>query len=242
MNFKQSIFEAISEGLKEDYQSVIDPLNLITHNSKYSFRWDLVNTNIKVKLFDSNLEVAVSKSGCWDFLLLLDPNTNQLYSLMNKKRFEQIIAEKTKNKGIPLYIQSLLLINASLKGKSEPTLFDLPPIEHDIFTLKYVLGKLCQNLSIEDFSDYTYSVIVFETDFNNNIMGLAVHTLDTNLDEVSVEDWLNETKPVMSTEIETVSNTEEKPLVKLSKKSEERKGNKEVSSIKESLSSNETAN
>ena len=45
-NFYQTIYSSISEAINEDYESITSQRALHTNNSKYSLKWDLINSNI----------------------------------------------------------------------------------------------------------------------------------------------------------------------------------------------------
>lgn len=63
-NFYQTIYSSISEAINEDYESITSQRALHTNNSKYSLKWDLINSNILERLTEENIEVKIVKAGC----------------------------------------------------------------------------------------------------------------------------------------------------------------------------------
>ena len=229
-DFSQTIFNSISEAIKEDYQSFTSSRSLVTQNSKSSLRWDLINTNISEKLKSSSIEVAIARMGFWKFLLLLDKKENILYSLMNFKRYEDIVVNPQKN--APLYFKALVQLNSDFQVVS-PSLFDFDN-EEDSNGLKAILNRLCNSFSSKnDFGNIHYNVITFSTDINNSVVGLVLKQLDRNMQEISETNLLDTVMPIYSNEIEQVSDIDiEQPLLKIKKKGELRKGEKANISIK----------
>lgn len=229
--FFQKIYVAISEARAEDYQEIISSRKLVTNNHKMSLVWDLTNTNIIEGLISEDIEIAVSKQGCWGFLLILDKKENCLYTLMNNKRYEEIILNPKK---APLYLQALVILNEEL-GFANTPLFDF---EDDNNKLKLLLNKLCNNfLSNNGFSKIHYNVITFSTE-NDSVTSLELNILDKELNQlkrINLTDLI--TQPIMPNNINE-SNFAENPIpvLKLKKKAETRKGEKEKISIKENVS------
>lgn len=229
--FFQKIFVAVSEARGEDYNEFISSRNLVTNNHKMSLLWDLTNTNIKECLISEDIEVAIVKQGCWGFLLILDKKENCLYTLMNNKRYEEIILNPKK---APLYLQALVILNEEL-GFANTSLFDF---EDDNNKLKLLLNKLCNNfLSNNDFSKIHYNIITFSTE-NDSVTSLELNILDKELYQlkrINLTDLI--TQPIMPNNVNESNFVENQiPMLKLKKKAETRKGEKEKVSIKENIS------
>lgn len=227
----QVIYDSLVEGRNEDYQSFVSPRMLLTNNSKYALKWDLVNTNIKERLHSENVEATIATAGSWQFLLILDKKEQRLYTLMNSKRYDAIIRNPSKN--APKYMKPLLLLNTEL-NLANLTLFDL---NNDYQDLRFHLNKLCSHFSTKNnFSDIQYNIIDFTTD-GDEIVNLSLKVLDKDFGQVTDENLLNITKISFSNQIEQVNTTSiPKPILKLKKKAELKKGEKEAVSIKESIS------
>lgn len=233
----QVIYKAISDARGEDYQAVVSQRNFITNNCKFPLIWDLLNENIADSLRSSNFEVAITGIGSWKFILILDKENNTLYSLMNEKRYQDIMKAPQK---APKYMRALTLLNEKL-GYVTPRLFDLDESDNNKEFGK-VLHKLCNSFSSEnDFKNITYNIITFSI-YENLVSGLYLKTLDNDLgllDEINLTDSM---KPIYSNEIEQITKMEiaEQPVkLTLKKKAEERKGEKEKISIKEISKTNQ---
>lgn len=228
--FFQKIYVAVSEARAEDYQEFISSRKLVTNNHKMSLMWDLTNTNIKERLISEDIEIAVAKQGCWGFLLILDKKENCLYTLMNNKRYEEIILNPKK---APLYLKALVILNEKLGVVNTP-LFDL---EDDNNKLELLLNKLCNNFSSNnDFSKIQYNIITFSTE-NDSVTSFELNILDKELSQIKRIDITDfTTQPIMPNDINE-SNFAENPIpvLKLKKKAETRKGEKEKISIKENI-------
>ncbi len=227
LNFYQTIYSSISQGISEDYESVTSQRVLHTNNSKYSLRWDLINSNILEKLTDVNIEVKIVKAGCWSFLLILNKEDMTLYSLMNSKRYETICSNPQKN--APLYIQSLKELNRDLGYAINP-LFDMPDNNSEFAARLQRMCNLFSNTT--DFSEINYKILTFTT-YENTVVDMNLKTLDANLNELRTEKLLDYIVPEYDNSVaQTIDGEIDTPVLKITKKAEKRKGEKEVVSLK----------
>lgn len=227
-SFVQTIFTAIQEGLQEDYQSFTSNRKLITSNSKCSLRWDIVNTNLNESL--QNIEIAFPSMGFWKFALLLDKENRELYTLMNRKRYDNIIKNPTKN--APLYMRALVNLNENL-GVLAPTLFPIEDEEQNKELYK-ILNKLCNSFSAKnDFENVRYNIIVFTTDSFGNVIDLTSKILDIHLNVLHSYKLLDDVSPIHSNIIEQASSEDKnEPILKLKRKAELRKGEESKVSLR----------
>ncbi len=222
----QNTFNAISEGIQEDYQALISNRNLATSNSKGSLRWDLINTNLKEMHKPTETEIAFVKMGFWEIPLLLDKKEQQIYSIMNYKRYLAILSDPEKK--APLYMKALIELNEDL-GILSPSLFEF---DNNLQQLRIVLNTICNCFS-KNFNNIHYKIIVFETDIFNNVIDLSLRTLDVNFEELAKESLLDKVSPIHSNIVVQVSPEEiYTPQLKLKRKSEERRNEKKKISLK----------
>lgn len=227
LNFYQTIYSSIAQAISEDYESVTAQRVLHTNNSKYSLKWDLINSNILEKLTDANIEVKTVKAGCWSFLLILNKEDMTLYSLMNSKRYETICSNPQKN--TPLYIQALKELNRELGYAINP-LFDIPDNNSEFAERLQRMCNLFSNST--DFSKIKYKILTFTT-YENTVVDMNLKTLDANLNELDSEKLLNYIMPEYDNSVAQTSLDEiDTPVLKITKKAEKRKGEKEIVSLK----------
>ena len=226
-NFYQTIYSSISEAINEDYVSITSQRALHTNNSKYSLKWDLINSNILERLTEENIEVKIVKAGCWSFLLILNKDDMTLYSLMNSKRYETICSNPEKN--APLYIQALKELNSRLGFAMNP-LFDLTDNNSELANR---LKRMCNLFSSStDFSKITYKILIFTT-YENSVVDISLKTLDTSLHELSSKKLMDYIIPNYDNSVAQMRDDEIKmPALKVTKKAEMRKGEKESVSLK----------
>ena len=231
----QTVFTAIQEGLQEDYQSFTSTRMLVTSNSKCALRWDIINTNLIELNYSQDIEIAIATMGFWKFPLLLDKENKKLYTLMNRKRYDDIVANLIEN--APLYMQALVNLNADL-GVLSPSLFSFDEPNEE---LHKVLNKLCNCFSNKNNFDGVHcNIITFSTDSYDNVIGLTLKTLDMNLQELDTSELLIDVTPVYSNMVEQVSEEDKnKPVLRLKKKAELRKGEENKVSLKTDDASNE---
>lgn len=231
INFYQQVYSSISQAIKEDLESYTSQRNLVTQNSRNFLKWDLINTNIKESLTSSNYEVEIVKMGSWKFLLILDKESNTLYSLMNTKRYETICSNKTVN--APLYIKALVELNQQL-GYAQTSLFE--DEKHDSCYTD-LLNELCRTFYSHDndFSNINYKIITFATNRFDEVVGLNLLTLDINLDLLNKENLFEYITPEYQNNIEQVSELDiQKPVLKIKTKGEQRIREKSNLSLKNS--------
>lgn len=226
-DFCQIIYSSISQGIKEDYESITSQRKLHTNNSKYSLRWDLINSNILERLTNNNIEVKIVKAGCWSFLLILNKENGTLYSLMNSKRYNTICSKPQKN--APLYIRALKELNRNLGFANNP-LFDFL---YDGSEFIERLQSMCSLFSSSvNFSEIHYKILTFTT-YESNVVDMELKTLDANLNELYSEKLFDYIIPEFDNSIMQTSNDENhSPVLKITKKAEKRKGEKEKISLK----------
>ncbi len=226
-SFYQTIYSSISEAINEDYESITSQRSLHTNNSKYSLKWDLINSNILERLTEENIEVKIVKAGCWSFLLILNKNDMTLYSLMNSKRYETICSSPEKN--APLYIQALKELNSELGFAMNP-LFDLTDSNSELANR---LKRMCNLFSNStDFSKITYKILTFTT-YEKSVVDMCLKTLDTRLNELRSEKLMDYIIPNFDNSVAQMNEDEIKmPALKITKKAEKRKGEKESVSLK----------
>ena len=190
-------------------------------------KWDLINSNILERLTEENIEVKIVKAGCWSFLLILNKDDMTLYSLMNSKRYETICSNPGKN--APLYIQALKELNSGLGFAMNP-LFDLTDNNSELVNR---LKRMCNLFSSStDFSKITYKILTFTT-YENSVVDISLKTLDTSLCELSSKKLMDYIIPNYDNSVAQMCDDEIKmPALKITKKAEKRKGEKESVSLK----------
>lgn len=229
----QNVFTALSE-VSEDYQSFESKFITKTHNAKPGLRWDFVNSNVIEKLSVLNIEVAVTQRGAWEMVVIFSKEDNCIFTLMRRSRLEAILINPEKN--APMYLRALTTLNEDL-GLGNPVLFE---IESDKSGLLFVLNKLCQNLTSNISGQKpNYKIITFDTDRNFRITDYRLFVLDYTCHKLYEESLLVSVKPVYSNEILQVENiTEQKPVLKLKKKAEDRIAGQSTVELKDSESNN----
>lgn len=234
-NFWQAVYSAISQAIKEDLESYTSQRILVTQNSVNFLKWDLINTNICNNLRNNNIEVEIVRMGSWKFLLILDKENNSIYSLMNTKRYNTICSNKILN--APLYMQALVGLNNELGLAIDP-LFELPSEESVLHNL---LNNLCSSFVLKgtNLEKINYKIITFTTNNFNDVIGLHLITLDTNLEQLKKENLFEKIVPEYQNNIEQVSVEENlKPVLKITKKAEQRIGEKTKLALKQNEESN----
>ena len=227
--FYQKIYSSISRAIKEDLESYTSQRQLVTQNSRNFLKWDLINTNIKEILNSSNFEAEIVKMGSWRFLLILDKENNTLISLMNTKRYETICSNKVVN--APLYLRALVGLNQQL-GVFSPLLFDFQDEDSQFSDLLHELCRPFYNKKY-DLCGTNYKIITFTTNQFDEVIGLNLLTLDVNLDLLSKENLFDYLIPEYQNNIEQSSDIDiQQPKLKITKKAEQRIGEKSTLSLK----------
>ena len=226
----QNIFECLSQAVGEDRQEASEHLGLKTHVSDPFLKWDLIYRNLMNKFDKGNLKYSVTKRGMWTVLLLYDENSKFLFSFMRDSRFKDI--KNRKNASRPQYVQALINLNTELKApEKQIRLFEEEP-KFTQTELERTLEELCANFEGSIDTKNSRHVMVVFSDKYGSIDSLRAYLLDCDLDIVCEQDWLDITKPIMSSIPETVQSAEKEVVPTLKPKALERIREKELVAIK----------
>lgn len=227
----QNIFECVSQAVSEDRQEASAYLGLRTHVSDPFLNWDLIYRNLMNKFDKGNLKHSVTKRGMWTVLLLYDEKSKLILSFMRDTRFNCI--RNNKSTACPQYIQALLGLNAELKAPIKQLSFFPPKVNIAPSELERTLDELCGNFSGKiDTKNSRHVMVVFSNKFGR-IDSFKAYLLDRDLDIVEEEDWLDKTKPIMSTIDETAQSVDVEIVPSLKPKAISRIREKELVAIKE---------
>ena len=205
---KSTMANAIQQAIKDGLQAFFENKPLVTNNGKPYIAWDCINSSLTNQ---TCLESHISKKGAWQFVLLFDPRSNFLFSIMRKKRFDMLY--KSKNKAQPKYIQDLLVLNKKLQARSSQT--DCFGIQSDSSeaALDTALQKLIENFNAgKDINNIHHALIVFDYE-GTDITSLNLYVLDRNFNRVEEENLLDliNITPIM----EPVPNRDDSPSLTL---------------------------
>ena len=229
---KQKIYECISQAICEDRKEANAVLDLRTHVSDPFLNWDLIYRNLMNSFPMDNIVYSSKKQGMWEVLLLCEENNGILISFMKNTRFKSIKNSKSRNQ--PKYIQALLTLNSDLQAKEkQESFFEINENEKVSELLKKNLNEMCLGFGKGSDEFKRHILVVFSNDYGN-LSSLDAYILDRDFDIVYEQNWLNDTKLIMTTLIEgnEKSNTQNNHLV-LKRKSYERINNKELVTLKE---------
>ena len=175
---------------------------------------------------------ATKKRGMWEILLLYDKESNMLLSFMRENRLKNI--RKANQKLQPQYIHALLMLNQRLQAKAkQQTLFDMEKLDRDDRQLLTMLNSLCENFNEPIMGSIGHHALVVFATNSGQLCSLKAYVLDSDLDIVSEQDWLDQSKPIMSIAIDSVSKDDEKRIQRpLTKKATERLKQKELVAAK----------
>lgn len=185
--YKDSIMEAISYGVKDDIIQFKKDTNLVTENGLKFLKWDFINTNIARAVSCDRLEWTIIKRGGWKLVLIYDRETKLLYSLMSENNFE-ILRKRSKIDKVH-YIDALSLINNNLKAKNQVTQLTLFDINDENIEMQKedLLKDILQHINGE--VQY-YAVITFSTK-KYELSSVVTYIPTPQLEVAYLEDWSN---------------------------------------------------
>lgn len=187
---KMDIIEAVSNALSKDLATFMQDYNLATYNSVHMLKWDFTNSNLNKTFNNDEFSCYLAKRGPWKFILLFDEKNQFLYTLMKRKRFDEVQANEKNNK--VHYLEALvspnkdLLVEEENKRTFQADLFDLDNEErskaiNEIFeSLTNVIGKDIKR----------YVLVTFEAT-KSLIESISAILLTSNLEIAHEEDWSN---------------------------------------------------
>lgn len=207
----QNIYQCLFQAVGEDCQEAESYLGLKTHISKPFMKWDLIYRNL-IRIFsDSNVLYSTKKRGMWEVMLLYDKNSKMLLSFMRDTRFKNI--QKAKRDHQPQYMRALLTLNSDLQSEvKQQRLFvdENTSTDGDTQQLKELLNALCMGFMEPVIGEIKHHALVVFASNYGQITSLRACILDSDLDVVSEQNWLNVSKPIMSNEVEKVSKDDTK--------------------------------
>lgn len=188
--------------------------DLETHNAQPHIKWDCINTCLKELDGYMTFETRKIRRGPWTFLMLFESNSQTIFTLIKKKRFESI--QKSHSMAIPQYIQEMLdcLQNKKLIGDGAPySLWENVPNDKDpinTMAIECISFKLMKELS-----KAKHTFIVFD-DYNDRLNYLSAFVVDNNFyqvgDSINMMGMINHE---MQLPLEAVPATTEKAVVAL---------------------------
>ncbi len=194
----------------EDLLSLFTSQELETRNYLPFLKWDCINTSL-VGL--PGFEIKKSQRGSWSFLLIFEPESQLVITLIKKGKLESI--QKSKNKSSSQYINELTGLNRELHGDGSP--YSLWGNEYENNDFLSAIEKECLSFTgMKDLSDTRHLFIVFD-DFKNRLSHLSAIVVDSNFYQVGeAVDMMGMLATEMLLPLETISTHTEDPMVSLS--------------------------
>ena len=194
----------------EDLLPLFTSQELETRNYLPFLKWDCINTSL-VGL--PGFEIKKSRRGSWSFLLIFEPESQLVITLIKKGKLESI--QKSKNKSSSQYINELTGLNKELHGDGSP--YSLWGNESDDNNFLSAIEKECLSFTgMKDLADARHLFIVFD-DFKNRLNHLSAIVVDSNFYQVGdAIDMMGMLATEMLLPLETVSTHTEEASVTLS--------------------------
>ena len=230
---KQKIFECISQAIGEDRQEADAHLELRTYVSGPFLNWDLIYRNLMNSFGDENVKYSATIRGMWTVLLLYDVKSGLLFSFMRDTRLENIRRSKMENQ--PQYVRSLIALNEEFQAPyKQQTLFGIETesLQKQSELMK-ILNDLCANFNCSVNPKEVHHALICFSGKLGGLSSLKAYILDSDLDVVCEQDWLNTVKPIISNTIETAEQNHDAPALSLKPKAEKRLKEKELVVLKE---------
>ncbi|WP_314032815.1 DUF5986 family protein [Mogibacterium timidum] len=202
--WKQNIYEALTQGMCEDYQASVFPLDLRTNNSRPSLKWDLVFRNLISFCGKEGIPYVILKKGSWSFVLVYDEINDVVISFMRKSRYKQLV--KSHGQKNPQYINELLELNRRLQSKQMYLFTECESHGNSQISdkLKEALNELCINF--EDRYDTLRHILVVFDYQGNGIQFLRAYLMGKQMEIIEESNWLGSIKPIISNEISEVTD------------------------------------
>ena len=221
MTFKQIVLESFLDVLNNDYNEAIANLDLPFNNSSADLKFELVSRNIKDKILHNSLNIYYlqTKQSSRELFLFLDKDTRLLYSIHNYRSINKL----------PKYSKALVnSFNSDISLQKEFQ-FDVNCYDENEDIYDKIISKIFMYVdkNIMDYID-RYSIISYYL-YKDQLKVLSNIILDKNLFLYKKENWLeleNIKLPYYTTTNFTTNNTNNNAVIKLTKKSINRKRNK----------------
>jgi len=179
--------------------------SLKTRNSFPFLKWDCINTSL-VEL--SGFEIKLSRRGSWSFLLIFEPDSQMVITLIKRNKLNAI--QKSKNKSSSQYINELTGLNKVLHGNGSPySLWGNDSEDNEFLT---AIEKECESFTnMKDLSKARHLFIVFD-EFKNKLTYLSAIVVDSNFYQVGdAIDMMGMIDPEMPLPLESVPTHPKKP-------------------------------
>lgn len=187
---KKDISISISEAIGVDLKHAKKQIATSTQNYASTLPWDLINTNLIKKANCETITFSTKKRGIWEFLLMLDKESNRLITFMREDRLKKIL--KSSKNNAPHYLNALALLNEELKPKTKQTsLFDMSEYttaKYDKEQLAEMLNNLCNDLKQGNPLSCNHIVVTFSS-LKGQLCSLNAFALNSSLQLVDTESW-----------------------------------------------------
>ena len=195
--FNENLMKYISDRINYslDYRLIENnKMPLSTQNRLNPAFWDILNGEIiKYSANDISIYVFISKRRNWEFILILDNNTEILYSLMKENNFKQL-QRKVSQRGIPHYCDLLARVfNKELNDLEQMKMDDYiqsePPSFSDESKINIAIDNILINLARPKTIIKNHALILFDTN-KSEIKSMKIVMINSNFD-ICLQENLN---------------------------------------------------
>lgn len=210
---KRIIAESHIEGYGQDLETLKRIINTKTFNYKTNLGRDLTNTNLFNKFNENTALFDVKKRGFWELFLMLDKESNILFTFMSEDSLNRLLKDKTRE--IPHYVDILSQNNDGLLAKTKQMTF--PGVRTNRFEkdeLKLKLLELCHNLILGTKDVSFRHAIITNTKQGGAVASLHIYIFDAELNLVEDESWNKYLKPSYDDLEFNLPNNNEEEIIK----------------------------
>lgn len=231
----KTIASAISDAVGQDFNDAKKQLGTYTSNSNAGLLWDLINTNIKRKLEQIQIEAECTKTkrGIWEFITLYDLPSFKIISIMKDNRLQEILRHPARYR--KHYTAALAdMFNHKLEEHVKQKKLLKMPVQKEILEeLKKTSFEICSNFGLQD-SEHLYVILGFSSS-SGKLTGLKAYFVTPQLElaeEISLSQYIPRDYN-MPDEDTTNEENEEKEEIKISLTAEaiKRKENNEQQKV-----------
>ena len=185
-SFLVSVIEdAVGDNIKEDILSngLIDP------NSAPSRIWDYINRDMVVLAGKHNCLCNITRRGPWTMVVLYDPASHYVITIMREKRFEELRRGKKNRKGAHYLDAFATCLNGDLlaPGKQQSFFDDEDDTDEVLDEAAIIVRKMTAAFSSGGRIDH--HVLVLFSSEGYQLTSVRAVMVDSDLDIVCSENW-----------------------------------------------------
>lgn len=236
------IVRCIQDSVGDDIKGDIRRNQLATTNSIPTRIWDLINTKISENASIYNCTTGKTQRGPWQMILVFDPATGLLLSIMREERYKQLCKMSPRKRKYHYATCLAKRLNPNLQTKEKQTSlhdeigFGEDEIENENGIVEKIVETIFSDIGISAGTIRHHALVLFKS------KGYEMHSarcimVDGNFDVVDVSSWnkyITVKDSDITEQVDSLESADNNPSqgLRFTRKARERAGMRDSISLK----------